>query len=427
MSFGRRRQGKVLILCVFTAAVVGVVLVSFLQLGQSHENYVARSQSWNLALPAAEAGLEEALTHLNYAKSKSLESNGWIKEKDGFSKKRVLNSAEYYQVKLNTDKKKATVTSTGYVRAPLSTNYISRTVVVTATKTNMIYSKAMIGRKHIRAGKGTLIDAYDSTDSKYSTGGKYDAAKRKDNADIASSSTKKNSISVEKTKVYGSADTGASGGVEFKNNASLGDATWVNGGKVGGQPGKVTSEFVYDYPPVEAPFTSGVPPSGGMYGKVDAQYVLTSGNWQLGTVSLKKPLVVATNATAVLYVTGDFKAEANIVISPGATLKLYMAGHKFEVKDKDVSINDNDPSRFQYYGLPSNKDVRFSKKGETAMSGLIYAPNAKIKMEGENDFYGSIVGKCIHMKHNGAFHYDDSLRSKETDFDIYIVDGWSED
>jgi hypothetical protein len=293
----------------------------------------------------------------------------------------------------------------------------------------MIFTKAMVGRKHIRAGKGTLIDSFDSSDNKYSTSGKYVLAKHKDNADIASSSNKKNAIKVEKTKVYGTADTAPNGGVEFKGTGTVGDMAWVDGGKVGGQPGRVTSSFVFDYPVVQPPFGAGVglPPIGGKYGGVDAQYILTSGNWQLGSVSLKKPLVVVTNATATLYVTGDFKAEEDIIISKGATLKLYMAGHKFEVKNRDVSINSGDATQFQYYGLPSNKEVKFTKKGDVTMAGVIYAPTARILIEGGNDYVGSVVGKCVHLKHDGAFHYDEALKPKASDLDLYWVTSWTED
>lgn len=449
IRFHRKLGGNILLVCLFTTAALGVVLVGYLQLGQSNEKFTARSQAWNLALPVAEAGVEEALTQLNNTKinGASLVSNGWSKNGGGgnssgkgngkgngngngnaaYIRSRTVSPESYYDVGIDvsgTKNKDATITSTGFVRAPNATNYISRTVTGTFSRTNFIFAKAIIAKKHIRIGKGSLVDSFDSTSSTYSTKGAYDATKRKAGGSVATVSEKKNGIKIEDTKVYGDASVADGGNVEFKGNGTLGDPTWVNAGNKGAQTGTISTGYQYDFAPIKAPWTSGgVPPSGGKLGTTNYQYILGTGNWELGKVDLQAPMIVTGNA--VLYVTGDFKASENIVINSAANLTLYMAGSKFEITDKNITLNGGNATQFQYYGLPSNKTFKF-KKHDAAFTGIVYAPNAKVMIDGNSDVIGSIIGKCVHLKHAGEMHFDEGINSRGTEADVYALKTWSE-
>ena len=59
------RCGNILVVTLCVAGVIGIVLVSALTLIKSQNQSVARSQAWNHCIPVIEAGLEEALAHLN--------------------------------------------------------------------------------------------------------------------------------------------------------------------------------------------------------------------------------------------------------------------------------------------------------------------------------------------------------------------------
>lgn len=442
ISFCSKEQGKVILLCLFTMIAVGLVLVSYLSLGSSHSVMTVRSQQWNTALPVAEAGIEEGLTQLNWTLGKNLEGNGWAKVTtkgvpDEYYKRRVINTDAYYEVYIKDNGKSGksgktpTVTAIGYSRAPLTTNFISRTVVAECQKTNVIFTKAMIARKHIRAGKCSLVDSFDSSDSKYSTSGQYDPAKRKATASVAASSNKKNAIKIDNSKFYGDVSVRPKGGVEFRNKGTIGDVAWVDGGNLAAQPGKVDTTFAYDFPEVKAPWPSGTgtpPIAGAKYAGVENQYLLDTGNYELsGSITLSKALIVKSNANAVLYLLGDFKASQDIIIHKGGSLRIYMGGNKFEISDRDVNVNGGDASQFQYYGLPSNTRFTMKKKGDVDFRGIVYAPKAKIKIEGGNDFIGSVVGKCIHLKHDGQFHFDEGIWGKESDYDMFKVAKWTEE
>ncbi len=382
IRINRKLAGNIMIGVLIVTAAVGVVMVAYLQLGQSSQKLTDRSQTWNLALPVAEAGLEEALTHLNSSKDGNLACNGWtgngttttlpgnkgkgkgsgkatvvVVSSTVYERSRTLSTNAYYEVGIYFKGTKhrtnvVTIDSTGYVRDALTGNYISRTITGNVGMTNYIFSKAIIAKNHIRLGKGPLVDSFDSLNATYSTSGDYDAKKRKNNAGIATVNDKKNAIKIEDTKVYGDASTsndgkGNNGDVEFKGKGTLGDITWVDGGKTGAQAGKITHNYQYDFIPVSPPWTGGgVPPTGGKVGKVNYQYILSTGNWQLGKVDLKEPMIVTGDA--VLYVTGDLKANEDIIINSGASLRLYMGGKKFEGKDKGITLNGGDATQMHY-------------------------------------------------------------------------------
>ena len=438
IRFNRKLGGNILLVCLFTTAALGVVLVGSLQLGQTNEKLTARSQAWNLALPIAEAGVEEALTQLNYTKDTgtSLISNGWSKNGGGgkkgwansaYVRSRTINPESYYDVGIDVSgskNKDATIVATGFVRAPFTTNYVSRAITATFSRTNFIFAKAIIAKKHVRVGNGSLIDSFDSTSSTYSTSGAYDVTKRKAGGGVATVNENKNAIKIDGTKVYGDASVADGGSVQFSGTGTLGDAAWVNGGNKGAQTGKIINGYQYDFAPVRVPWTTGgVLPTGGKVGSTNYQYILGTGKWELGKVDLKSPMLVTGNA--VLYVTGDFKATDDIQINSGASLTLYMAGSKFEVSDKNISLSGGNATQFQYYGLPNNKTIKLTKHDAT-FTGIIYAPNAKVMIDGNSDVIGSIVGKCVHLKHNGQMHFDEGINTRGTEADVYALKTWTE-
>src|SRR5260370_18615938 len=58
-------QGGVLFVTLGICAVLGILIGSYLCLIQTQRLGVARAQAWNGAIVVAEAGVEEAMAHLN--------------------------------------------------------------------------------------------------------------------------------------------------------------------------------------------------------------------------------------------------------------------------------------------------------------------------------------------------------------------------
>src|SRR5256885_4767257 len=75
-GLSRSMRGNTLMVALFSMLIIGVALVTYLQLGTNANQLVVRSQVWNACMPMLEAGIEEALEHCSY-NSTNLASNGW--------------------------------------------------------------------------------------------------------------------------------------------------------------------------------------------------------------------------------------------------------------------------------------------------------------------------------------------------------------
>ena len=60
-----RAQGSVLLIALILCAIMGITLASYLVMATTEEKTVRRSQVWNGCLAYGEAGVEDALAHLN--------------------------------------------------------------------------------------------------------------------------------------------------------------------------------------------------------------------------------------------------------------------------------------------------------------------------------------------------------------------------
>src|SRR4026208_2370534 len=127
-------HGHVIIVTLVICLLLGIVLLRVMKLTTNEGQLTGRSQSWNGAIPVAEAGIEEAFTHLKYCPTNRA-SNGWILVGDQFTKSRTMGSSRY-EVSISTNYD-PTIISRGGIRAPNQTNYIFRTVRVMATNEPM--------------------------------------------------------------------------------------------------------------------------------------------------------------------------------------------------------------------------------------------------------------------------------------------------
>ena len=72
------QRGNVMLLTVITMGLVSFLLVTYLHLVQGQNSSITRSQAWNGAMPVIEAGIEDALTHINNHGSTNLACDGWV-------------------------------------------------------------------------------------------------------------------------------------------------------------------------------------------------------------------------------------------------------------------------------------------------------------------------------------------------------------
>src|SRR5688500_8837791 len=82
----------ILVATVIFCALVSVVLVAYLSMISSQRKLSFRSQVWNQCIPLCEAGIEEALAHLNYSGTyNNFAINGWVLSGGAYRKERPLN------------------------------------------------------------------------------------------------------------------------------------------------------------------------------------------------------------------------------------------------------------------------------------------------------------------------------------------------
>ena len=452
-----RPQGSALLLALLTAFVICIALTTYLYLVSNQNRSVMRSMAWNSSIPVVEAGVEEALTQVNYVGSTNLASNGWgAMSADGFFHKyNDLGNGFAYDVgvkpPLATGPDQPTIESIGYAPTPANVaSYYSspwgmilgglvpqfsperasakRKVRVLAKRQTPV-QYAMLAKGQIDLhGNNAATDSFNSTNSNYSTNGRYDKAKSRDHGDIATNAQIVNGLDAGNANIKGHASTGPDGSVAIGSSGSIGDKAWVDGNNKGAQAGHVSDDTNVEIPDVVVPFTTGATPIGGAYPPLIGptyDYILTNGNFILSSFSGK--VLVTGSAKLLVNSSFNFTGQDKITINPGASLDVFVAATSAYLGGNGVANDDGNAISFVYYGLESNTSLKFG--GNAAFTGVVYAPFADFELGGGGsdayDFVGASVSKTVMMKGHYNFHYDESLAGR---FPIrrYVVFSWNE-
>jgi len=431
-----KQEGSILAIMLILSALIGLMLAAYLTMVGSQNKFTQRSQVWNNAVPIAESGVEEALAHINYSGTTSnFAINGWTAVNTNFVRTRV-DGDNRCDMNISSDIQPV-ITVKGSMRAPLQTNYITRTIQV-KTKFNRRFPQAILSKGGISIGGSGNIDSFDSTNSAYSTGGQYDPSKRHDQATIATDSKTSGAINIGNATVYGKAATGPGGTILVGGSGVLGSSTWDSNAahKGSAQPGYTTDDLNIYIPDNKLPAGfSGVPPLanqtlvGVLFSGVGAivttyTYVLGDGDYTMDSINIGSHDVILVTGKARLYVKGatSVGGQAAIKLADGASMELYAAG--------SVSLGGggvvNSPGRaanFAVYGLPGCTSVSYS--GNSQFIGTINAPEAAVTLTGTADAIGAVVGASFNLNGGMGMHYDESLRGNPKE-GKYLVASWQE-
>jgi len=450
-------RGSTLFIILIVTGLVGFTLAAYLTLLRRQNTSTMRSQSWNATVPVVEAGVEDALSQLNAHGSTNLNCDGWTQSGTLYYKQWAVGGNIYFVTISNfvvgASNNFPVIESRGYVNMPILVSSAGQPFLASipgggvagsnclvrgvrcATKPEFLYAKGVVAKGQIDLnGNNVASDSFDSSNTNYNTGGVYDPSKRKAGGDIATNSGLTNSLSVGNANVWGHVSTGPGGSVSIGPNGTVGDAAWHLSNTNGIEPGFSTDDMNVDFPDVKAPFAGGFGLSSGLYNATLYDYVLTSGNYQVSSVSWSsnKKMVVTGNAT--LYVTSSsstafsMSGANSIEIAPGASLKLYVSASTASLGGNGVINDSGNASNFAYYGLPSNTNLSLS--GNAAFTGTIYAPSAAFTMNGggtssTNDFTGASITKTVRFNGHYNFHYDEAL-GKYGPPRGYVVTSWNE-
>src|ERR1043166_1713568 len=248
-----RQDGGVLLMTVCTVIVVGIILIAYVSLVSNHQQSVRRSEAWNDAMGVAEAGVEEAMAHLNQNYPGSLTSYGWFPSGTNVYLWRTLGDGIYI-VSASTGPQPVVVAQ-GYVRLPWNNTWVSRTVRINTARTGLV-NRAVVTKQALKLNGYTInTDSFDSSNTNYSTAnGRYDPAKAQANGDLATNSELDGALDVGNSKVYGKVGTGG-GTVATGPNGSVGDAAWHFSLSTGIEPGWSSDDINVPMPDERAPFS----------------------------------------------------------------------------------------------------------------------------------------------------------------------------
>jgi hypothetical protein len=322
---------------------------------------------------------------------------------DGYAKERTLADGYYYTV-ISTGIPPA-ITSIGFGRIPGQNGYGYRTVMVTTKPTSP--GCGMLAKESIRQVGDVVVDSYNSTDPLYNTNGKYDPKKHKDTASVGSLSSQPGTINMGNAILYGNLATAPGGTAVVGANGVAGDIKYASASTNLGtiQPGHFRNDLNVSLPDVGIPFTGGYfTPTLTRVSGSTLGYILGDGDYQLAT--LADPVVVTGKAR--LYVTGNAvlgKGEG-ISIMAGGSLEIYLGGPSASLGGNGV-INPSGLTRnCMIYGLPTLTDLTLG--GNSAFYGVIYCPEATIKVNGTPSICGAVVGNTIVMTGTSTFHFDEA-------------------
>lgn len=414
--------------------LVGFLLASYLGLVRSQNVSTMRSQGWNATIPVVEAGIEEALTHMNInPTATNLAFNGWTQIGNLYAVKRFLGS-NYYIVTISNwvVGQPPTIESRGYVKAPIllasapasapifaaagannaaPDSFIARGVRVNLARSGL-YTKALIAKSKITISGSVQTDSFDSSNPLYSTNGTYIASKARDNGDVASNGTIEKVIDTSGSiEIYGKVHTGPGGTVGFSGQAAVGDKAWHQAGMTGIKPGWSRNDMNFDFAAAPAAPTGGFFISNGSVGGTNYTPLISSpGHYRTTSsgLSMSGSARMMVTCHASLFIDGDWSmsGSSRVILTPGASLTVYVKKN-VSLSGQGIANQTGRAHNLVIYGGSQTTDLNFS--GNTDFVGIVYAPDAKISLSGGAAYIGSMICREANLSGTFDFHYDEAL------------------
>jgi hypothetical protein len=412
-----QKEGSALLMTVVVMGIISLALGSYLSLVATQNRSVISAYSWNTALPYAEAGVEEALTHLVVSEGSNLTAHGWAAQGGGWVKTNAIADGSY-RVHITGASSNFAIVSAGTAPRLMGQGNLQRTVRVTTQRRSKF--PGVVALTALRVGGNAYFDSFDSSDPLYSTNGLYDPLRKKDGAFLGTNGQTNSAIVAGSAQVLGSIATGPGGTVTTIGSATVGDASWAGPGV---QPGHSTDDFNYHAADVQVPYTTGLGLVGGSVLGTNYTAVLgVSGGKYIHAGNFSGTIYVAQPST--LYVMGSLTTP-RIYLAPGASLTLYVGGPSFTVSNSGgggVINAGGKAENLSILGLPGLTGIRLA--GNPTFTGTIYAPSATLDANGTSDFFGSVLVNRIDSLGNIKFHFDETLlRLFWNDF---VITTWDE-
>ena len=413
--------GGILVITLVVSSLVGMMLACYLKMVSSQNTYTFRSQVWNSAIPLCEAGIEEAMAHLNgLGTNNTFGVHGWSVETNGYVKERTLDGGTYTAV-IDTNFPPI-ITVHGRVRAPLQTaRFITRSVQV-RTKWNYTFPQAILAKSRLElGGTSSRIDSFISSNA---PGGQYSVLLARAEAPVGCLATTPGNFDIANTKIHGRIGYSAGGNYTI-NAGAVGDNLWVLL-NVGVQAGRQVSDLNLYVPDIVVPDDFGpvFAPSGRTVGGIYYKYVFDDGYYRMSTFNLGSHEKALVLGAASLHVQGQLTvgSSAYIEIESAGDLTVYVGG-SVDIKGQGVVNKRGYAANFSLNGLSTCTSIDYG--GSSSFIGTVYAPQALVKMGGGTDAVGAVVADRFDFNGGFKFHYDECLQGR-AETGRFLVDSWME-
>jgi hypothetical protein len=294
-----KQMASSLLTTLVICTILSMFVMYYLSLIDQQSYLSSRSQLWNMAIAASEAGIEDGLQEINSNDNyPNLAGDGWTGSNNVWTRTNALPDGNNYVVTvIATNNNNPIVLSRGYVyniprygRNGVSSFFaaiavpaqgsdtVTRAVAVTCTRTSL-FGAALIAKEGIDlSGNGVYTDSFDSSmpGIKSDLNGRYNASiYTGDHGDIGTNGglTNGSSINVGNANIYGTVHTGPGCPVAIGSQGRVGPhccyATTVPQAI---NRGYIVQDSNFTFPDTVYPNTAGylTPPPG---------YLLVVSNW----------------------------------------------------------------------------------------------------------------------------------------------------
>ena len=425
------RRGSILIVALLLSAVIGISLVSYINLSRTAMTVSNRGVYSNAAVNLAEEGIEESMYAINQQVANA--SYAWpswtrtgadaYREWTGVTLSQ--NATASYRVYIYGYAGAAPkVVSRARVSLDGTSAPVEKWIEVQLRKTSK-FANGLVAKTSVTfSGNNATVDSWNSDpDNNSSTAAiKFSSGVKNDRGSVGSISVSVAAVAVNNADIWGYAATGAS-------IPTMGPSGTV--GPFGTPTGTmdmshVSTDFTASFDPVTAPTATysnyggpittneSLPRSGVDTAAADGYYYISADSINFNNKTLtitNKVILKLTNALTAIDIGGGSGA---LNINTGASLQVYSDGD-FKIAGNGVmnggstNLTANQPVSCQFYGTKTSGVQDIQIAGNGVLNAVVYAPQGSVKINGNGDVGGSIVANDITAVGNAYFHYDESL------------------
>lgn len=411
----RGEEGSAILITMLLTFVISIMVAGAILMVEHEHKFSVVSSNRAQSLHTAEAGIDFVIATLQQMVQYGYdwEGNGWDKDGNVLSMNDIALSPvghtapdSSFSVSVNTNT--LITIASGSMAEPGTGGTITRRVQVELEPDWMYrFEKGMLGRDNLNFQGNPICDSYNSND------GPYGGLNVSTNCDIGSMSLTTDGI-----------DGGGSPVVD-------GDVYVTEVGDAVGEfwTGQEFDSLDVDIPPYIPKLThmTAAAMTGG-------EVINVAGNTYVGVPSIEptggsKFITIQGEGTVTIYVDGEVDfgtaSDLNIIPDPGKELKVIIVcnGDYLNLKG---TLNFTGPAEnLQIYGTESCTRMEIEANNDSWY--CVYAPNADVKLSGNADVYGSLVGKTLDVGGNFGFHYDEALATNSAPVLAgFVIKSWKE-